>query len=163
MQSKKRRRMYIDRRVQGDLFRRVLLYWLFCMLVILYMGVSWIVMPENPRTLGELFAITYSRLGPILTTSVFVLPLALYDCIRMSNRFAGPVYRLHKEIKRLADGQEAAPVNLRKGDYWHEVADDFNRLLERVEQCKPQSLGKSDGGAVETTPQRETEYHSVVP
>lgn len=157
MKNRKRRRLFIDRSVQGNLIRRVILYWLLCMLVVTNMAVCWLVIPKNPSSFGELTRMTYNILGPILTTSIFVVPLIIIDLVRMSNRFAGPVYRLHKEIKRLADGHEATPIQLRKGDHWQNVASDFNRMLDRFQQeevreCTAQSLEPVD-----------SELHAIAP
>lgn len=139
METKKRRTLLIDRPVQGELVRRVMVYWLLCMLVVTNMAVCWLVIPKNPTSLREFVGMTYNVLGPVLTTSVFVVPLIIIDIIRMSNRFAGPVSRLHREIQRIADGQAATPIQLRRRDHWQEVADDFNRMLDRIrEDASPQ-------------------------
>lgn len=134
MNTKKRRILFVDRPVQGELVRRVIVYWLLCMLVVTNMAVCWLVIPQNPSSLHEFVGMTYKVLGPVLTTSVFVVPLIIIDIIRMSNRFAGPVYRLHREIHRIADGQAASPIQLRRRDHWQEVADDFNRMLDRIRE-----------------------------
>lgn len=150
MHPKKQRRLFIDRRIQGDLFRRVVLYWMLCMLVVLYMAVAWLVLPSNPKSLSEFLSITYNRLGPVLTTSLLVLPLVLIDCLRISKHIADPVHHLHREMKRLAQGLEAAPVHLPQDDYWHEVANDFNRLLKRVDENRSTSTCSRNESTAET-------------
>ena len=52
---------------------------------------------------------------------------------RVTNRFAGPIFRLRRSMRELADGEHVEPVHLRKGDYWQDVADQFNRVIQRVE------------------------------
>ena len=36
-------------------------------------------------------------------------------------------------MKRLAEGKIVEPLQFREGDYWGDVADDFNRLLALLE------------------------------
>jgi sensor histidine kinase YesM len=163
MKSKKRRRLFIDRPVQGGLIRRTVIYWILCMLVVTNMAICWLVVPKNPSSFGEFVAMTYDVIGPVLTTSVFVVPLIIFDCVRMSNRFAGPVYRLHREIKRIADGQEAAPIQLRKGDHWQEIADDFNRMLERIKQEESYRQAKGDEGVKTNSYPVDSELHAIAP
>ena len=53
------------------------------------------------------------------------------DCLRLSNRFAGPMVRLRVAMQGLANGEPVKPVKLRDGDFWCEFAADFNRVLAR--------------------------------
>jgi sensor histidine kinase YesM len=161
MKSEKRRRLLVNRPVQVDLIRRAVIYWMLCMLVVTYMAVCWLVLPKDPSSFGEFVMMTYDVLGPVLTTSVFVVPLIILDCIRMSNRFAGPVNRLHREIKQIANGQEAARIRLRKGDHWHEVADDFNRMLERIKKEEWCLQAKGDEDVKANSCPVDAELHSI--
>ncbi len=70
------------------------------------------------------------------------LPIVVYDAIRYSHRFAGPVMRIRQTVSRLADGENVPPIVLRKGDFWTDVADEVNRLNERVRQLETTLLKK---------------------
>jgi nitrogen fixation/metabolism regulation signal transduction histidine kinase len=48
----------------------------------------------------------------------------------LSNRVAGPVYRLRKAFRRAADGGLDHHVRLRKGDLLQEAAAEFNDMLD---------------------------------
>ena len=50
----------------------------------------------------------------------------------MSNRFVGPIYRLRRSMRSLANGEEVDPVFLRDGDYWFDFAEDFNRVAAEM-------------------------------
>ena len=43
----------------------------------------------------------------------------------------------------MAEGQEVTPLEFRKGDFWDELAVDFNRVAERV-QSTPTPAGDAD-------------------
>lgn len=60
------------------------------------------------------------------------LPIALLLLLRFSHRFAGPVFRLRNELHALAAGHDPPPLAFRKGDYWTELADEFNAVAERL-------------------------------
>ena len=46
-----------------------------------------------------------------------------------TNRVFGPLFRLQKTVKRMADGEEPSPIRLRDGDHFNELVDDFNRMV----------------------------------
>jgi hypothetical protein len=55
----------------------------------------------------------------------------IWETITLSNRFAGPVSRLHDIIRSLNAGEAFEPIRFRKVDFWREVADDFKAMVER--------------------------------
>ena len=63
-----------------------------------------------------------------------LLPVALIDMARMSNRFAGPILRLRRAVRDLADGREVEPIKFRDHDYWGDFAEDFNRVVARMNE-----------------------------
>jgi hypothetical protein len=67
---------------------------------------------------------------------VFLLPVFIFDTIKLSHRFAGPVLRLRNEMRAVADGGELRRLSFRKGDFWHSLAEDYNALLDRFETDK---------------------------
>jgi len=127
-----RRRLFIDHQVQGVLLLRAFLYWLVCVGLMTAMLVVWRGFTGPVQTLPALFAELWFQYAPALVVSVLVLPLVLFDVVRLSNRFVGPVYRLRQRMRQLARGEKAAPIKFREGDFWLELADEFNDLLELV-------------------------------
>jgi hypothetical protein len=49
-----------------------------------------------------------------------------------SNRFAGPVFRMRRVLREVAQGRVVERVRLRDGDYWHGFADDLNAALQQI-------------------------------
>ena len=60
-------------------------------------------------------------------------PLVVIDCVRLSNRFAGPLHRLRRDMRRLAAGEIVEPIHFRDDDLWREFADEFNAVARRME------------------------------
>lgn len=48
------------------------------------------------------------------------------------HRVAGPVHRIRFILLRLNDGELPPPVRLREGDFFTEMADEINRLVNRI-------------------------------
>jgi predicted Zn-dependent protease len=43
------------------------------------------------------------------------------------------LYRLRREMRRLAEGEKVAPIHFRDGDFWIEFAEEFNAVARRME------------------------------
>lgn len=74
-------------------------------------------------------------IGAIVVCFVAVLVLALLGFV-VSNRIAGPVFRLRKHMQGIAAGEEPKPVQFRKGDQFASLADDYNRVIDRLKQAE---------------------------
>lgn len=48
----------------------------------------------------------------------------------LSHRVAGPVHRIRNEIKKIVDGQPLQRIGIRDQDYFHELKDSVNLLIE---------------------------------
>jgi hypothetical protein len=149
MATESRKRMFVDPIVQGAIMRRAVLYWFACVLFVtlpLVIG----------RTLSQPEKLFYEHLGdlwgvywPVLTSVVLILPVMLYDLVRLTNRFAGPVTRLRRVLTQIADGNPVEPVRFRDGDFWPELAGEFNRAAAELEQRGSQATRAAED--VETT------------
>lgn len=133
MKTYRRTQLLVDRPVQGTLLLRTVAYWLYCLLAVAMMASCWIIVRDRPATSGELLTQIWLHSGPALFGSFLVLPIVVLDCLRLSNRFAGPIFRLQRAMTQLADGQPVRKVHFRDGDYLHDLADVFNRLVDRVD------------------------------
>jgi nitrogen fixation/metabolism regulation signal transduction histidine kinase len=72
------------------------------------------------------------RYGPAISVSLLLLPIVMFDVVRMSNRFLRPVARLKQGLRDVADGRPAQPLNFRDDKFWDELAADFNRAAGRI-------------------------------
>lgn len=127
-----RRRFFVDFKVQGALLLRSVSYWGFCLLSITVMLIIWRVVSGPQQMFRDHLAEVWQRFAPALVASLLLLPLVLMDTVRLSNRFAGPVFRLRRSMKALVRGEKVQPIHFRDGDFWHDLADDFNILATRL-------------------------------
>lgn len=127
-----RRKIWIDSRVQGALIGRAVLYWFA---VTLYFGVAFAVSIycDNPQwTFQKQFAAWFSMIGPWLPSALLILPLVLYDIVRLSHQFVGPVHRARMQLERMVQSPNCTPYSLRTDDYWHELVRPMNGVQNHI-------------------------------
>lgn len=131
-----RKKTFVDPKVQGALVRRLVFHWLafiavagivaFCLQVLSNPFVPIRVHAQN----------VWWTHGPFLLVLFFMLPVFIVDTIKLSHRFAGPIYRLRQTIRSLARGNAYQPMKFRDLDFWQGLADDFNQMVERLSGSK---------------------------
>lgn len=124
-----RKKYFVDRQVQGALVRRAVVYVFLVLMLMSLFGAVCVMVMEGPLSGSQLTQKMWSKLGPTWVASILLVPIVVIDCIRLSNRFAGPIFRLRRAMKDVAAGKDVSPVKLRKGDFWYDFAEDFNRML----------------------------------
>ena len=139
MSELSRKRLFVDAQVQGPIVRRLGLY--FCSAIIFLLLPSAIA-----RTVLEPERLFFAHLGdvtreywPLLLTLIAVVPFVLYDTLKLTNRFAGAMFRLRRELERFDNGEAVARVEFRDGDFWQDLAVRVNSLLERVRLAEERS------------------------
>jgi hypothetical protein len=127
----RREQLMLDQAVQGALIRRVVIHWCLCLTATVVADWIWNVWTEPDRAS---MARTLQQFGPALVGSLLVLPLAIADMLRTSNRFVGPVLRLRNAMKCLVMGDWVAPLRPRHGDFWGDLIDRFNQVQRQLSE-----------------------------
>jgi len=78
------------------------------------------------------FVMTGQRIVPFLLVSFSLAPVFIWDAIKLSNRFAGPIVRVRRALAQIADGQTPKAIEFRNGDFWKSLAHDLNRAFVKV-------------------------------
>ena len=78
----------------------------------------------------EFFHIAASFFYKIMLYLLIVIIISAF----LSHKLAGPVYRFEQVCKAIAKGDFSQRVRLRKGDFFTELQDDFNAMMDRVEE-----------------------------
>lgn len=129
----KRRQKFVDRQVQGLIVLRTTTYWALCVFSIALMLAVWKIVVGPPQPFFSHLEEMWHQHGPIAVASLLLLPILIIDVVAMSNRFTGPTMRLRRAMRQLADGKTVDPIRFRDDDFWKDFADDFNRILVRVQ------------------------------
>jgi len=151
-----RSKLFVDRRLQGDIVKRILLHWLSFVVVgtLLAATLRWFTHPTIPfsQQMGAMFA----SFGPFLVALVALLPVFVLDTIKLTNRFAGPYVRFRKHIRALVANETRSPIKFRDGDFWRETEEDLNALLsliaeleDRRNPASPPQTSAAASGAVQ--------------
>jgi hypothetical protein len=132
----KRRQYFVDPKVQGALLVRLLGYWTVTIVTVTALVLCWRIVTTPPRAFLTLVSEMLFHYGAALVASCLLLPLIVLDCVRMSNRFAGPLYRVRRCMRDLAAGLPVPPIHFREGDFWTDVANEFNAVSARLQQLE---------------------------
>jgi len=65
-----------------------------------------------------------------ITAGIVLIALSIGGLI-LSNRVAGPLYRLRRHMDDIASGKIDTDVKFREKDFFPELANSFNKVLER--------------------------------
>ncbi len=150
MARNKRKKLFVDRKVQGTLLLRVVLYWIYCLAAVILLVACWSVITDKPSSSNELFRRLAVHYAPGILASFLLLPIVLWDFLRVSNRFAGPMVRVRWTLQKIAEGEDVKPLSFREGDFWQEFSEDFNAAMLKQREGQP-------AAAVELTDSDQTE------
>ncbi len=119
MKPKFRNKLFVDAPVQLMLVTRVLCHWVvfFTLFFLTLLTIEYF-LRDPGVTLIDCTKIVLTKHAIVVVLSLALLPVFLYDTIKMSHRFAGPIYRFRKSLKTLAEGQVVEEISFRGKDFW---------------------------------------------
>lgn len=135
MQKHVRKKNFVDSSVQGALLRRIIMHWVMYFFVAALAVIcvqSMLSGADGEPLLTRLFkeAKEFTLVGLIL---LCIFPAFLLDTVRFSNRFVGPVGRLRRYLRQLGEDKNTERLSFRGGDFWSEMAEEFNAVAVIVE------------------------------
>ncbi len=133
MPKPRRTKHFIDSRVQGALARRIIVHWLIFLAVGSLVAFMLQVLSDPFRSLASHAQNMWWTHGPFLLVLTFLLPVFVVDTVKLSHRFAGPVYALRRALRELALGEQPRKLKFRKRDFWHGLADEYNAVLVKFD------------------------------
>ncbi len=137
MLSNKRGKVYVDRIVQGALARRIVAHWcIFFLLSIISLVTLEFFLGDPSLTLAGYASVLWNKYAFFVILMLAILPTFVYDSMKLSNRFAGPVLRLRESIHLLAKGEQVTQLSFRENDFWRELSEDFNVVATRASESK---------------------------
>jgi hypothetical protein len=139
----KRKKLFVDTSVQGALVIRAVTYWFYCLVTVAFMMTCWTIFASRPTSSLDLLRQVWGQCGPAFIASLLLLPLVIVDCLRTTNRFVGPLQRIRRTLRDLAAGKDVPFIAFRKGDFWSDLADDINRLNDRLKRLQLQQTPRS--------------------
>jgi hypothetical protein len=133
----RRRKLFIEPKVQGPLMFRVAAYWIAMLwaAAVLLIGAPFaigVALSQRPPEFLEIASRVSSQLWPAFFVAAMMLPIVMMDILRQSHRMVGPTLRIRRALQDLADGKTIDPIYFRKGDYWAESGEAINRIQENL-------------------------------
>ena len=127
-----RQQLLIDKDVQGAVLRRTILYSVCC--VVYFMVIMFFTTTADSPNANwfETVLLCLDEAVYWAPGLMLLAPVIAYDLLTLTNRFAGPVFRLRREMQLLTSGEDAYELSFRDGDYWMEMADLFNQVREEM-------------------------------
>lgn len=140
-----RRKLFVDSEFQAALARRVAIHWFLLIFCGLLATCALASMANPSDGLWEHVRTAWLHTGGFLLVMLCLVPIFVYDTIRLSHRVAGPMCRFRKALQAAARGESVAPFAFRKGDYWQSLADDLNNVIKVAEAERRKSEALSSG------------------
>ncbi len=136
MQNRRRRR-FVHPRIQCALVFQSLRQWMLFLIALF--GMLWGLEYFNngaQETWGGCLVKMWERFVPALIVLLSLLPAIVYDSIRNSNRFIGPLVRLRSAMQQVAQDESMQPLRCRRNDFAEDFFIVFNEMLDRVHELE---------------------------
>ena len=146
----RRTKRFIDKRVQGALARRIIFHWLIFMLVTSVIAFVLQVLADPFRGISSHLQNLWWSQGPFLLVMLFLLPVFVMDAVKLSYRFAGPIFSLRRAIREVAQGEKPRKLKFRKRDFWQDLAEDYNAMLSKLGVLEEKSGNSADEKLIES-------------
>lgn len=74
----------------------------------------------------------FHLISMVAVTSLISMVIACVLAIYLSNRIAGPVYRIKKELSRISNSTSGElKISIREDDYFQDLVKDLNQVLQQ--------------------------------
>lgn len=134
----RRRKALVDAEVQGGILRKVALHWVLLFVCNTMALMIWLRLFEQPDVgWGQTFGECVTRFLPFFIVTCALIPAFVWDTLKLTNRFAGPISRLRSSLRDAREGRHVAPLHFRTNDYWNEIASNFNAVMNRIQSNDP--------------------------
>lgn len=140
-----RRRLTLESRAQGSLLMVV------CTIVVLFIcflvgcAVAWrLRMDAIAARGGETNGLDLILFMEVFGGALLLSSASLYAVNFYSNRLFGPIWRIHRDMRRVLDGGEPEPIAFRPGDAFPEFAESYNKLTAELHSLRERA--KRTGG-----------------
>ncbi len=141
--AKRRFRALIDPEVQGGILRKIAIHWTLFFICNAIALTLWIRLFEQPdANWTQTIEDTFRRFLPFFIITMALIPAFVWDTLKLTNRFAGPIHRLRIALADASSGRTVAPLHFRTNDFWKEIAQNFNSVIQRCDSI--QSDGDED-------------------
>ena len=135
MANEKRSSVLVDCTVQRAVIFRVFGQWIaFAATSLIFLYFLQLFSDIRQQSVGDVLDSMWANYWPLTVASTLLLPIFVYDTIKFSHRFAGPMIAFRRALHDLADGKEMASLSFGDEDFWPEMADDLNAIARKLDE-----------------------------
>lgn len=88
-----------------------------------------------PESIAYNITPVFHQINLILLLGVPIICIAILSWgVLISHRIAGPIYRLEKDLERIAKGDFSLRINIRRNDELRSIAEGINRIVDKIEE-----------------------------
>jgi len=141
MGKKFRRRNYLINKPLQFIYSGIMIYLLLIGIIVVGVGTYYLTfntilnefeaqggLSQAYEMVRDINLLILKRVGTMLVVVlVFAFGLGVYYL----HRIAGPVYRIEKTIREMAEGKKVEPIKLRKKDFFKSLAEAVNKLIDK--------------------------------
>lgn len=125
----------VDHQVQRSLLVRIACHWLAAAAAsLVFLAVMQVFGAAERLSIAEHAALMWEKYGVLVVVVGALTPVFLYDTLKMSHRFAGPMVSFRRALAELAEGKKIKPIEFRHDDFWKEIAADLNSVAANLGQ-----------------------------
>jgi len=86
----------------------------------------------------------YIRFSIIFVMVLIISGFNFWFGTRLSHRIVGPMIQIQRVLEKALKGKYDSKIQLRSNDYLHEIAEDLNLLLEKLDDNKSADKNKKN-------------------
>ncbi|MFY9255045.1 MAG: hypothetical protein WAO83_16465 [Fuerstiella sp.] len=151
-----RKKSVADARVQYSLAMRVVMHFSIFIVAGTFFGIINQFLADPFGSVKENLMTFFRSSAPFLIALVCLMPVFVRDTLTLSNRVAGPIHNMRNTIRSLSNGEtDVRPLKFRKGDFWNDLPDSFNKMVETLRNSQPVSTDTAASAKSQAAPNKE--------
>jgi methyl-accepting chemotaxis protein len=136
-QSPQRKKIYLGWKLHGRIVAQFALYWLVYHVVVMqglcgreFLMYGTAALNGKQQIPFDEFLYSLARQHVwLIVVAVAAFPLILWEIVRLTHRFVGPMKQLESELRRMAKGEAVRTIRFREGDFAEGVEEAFNEYV----------------------------------
>ncbi len=136
--------LVIEPKIQWTLAIRTILHWVACVTYFAVVLFFTQMLYDPEQSLWEhIRAYAFDALH-WLPAILLLLPLVVYDTLRVSQRIVTPVLQVQAGLAELVEDQKSARLEIAEEDYFPELLNHFNQVRGMVGNAAPEELSDEE-------------------
>ena len=129
MAKTKRDLHYVDPGIRSTIVNRIVFYWAACVLFSTLPLIIGTTLANPDQLFIEHIQILAQRYWPLYVIILGIVPFAVRDALRITNRTLGPLTRLKNELKRCQESGIYRPIQCRNDDFLSDLILQVNEAI----------------------------------